>query len=263
MDHTYWRRQEAGKPLFPDIEWNRPEQKTQAGRLAIIGGNKLGFAAVATAYDDADKTGAGQIRAVLPDGLKKVIPPSILGTVYVPMTVSGGISKDGIPELVAAAEWADVTLLIGDNGRNPETAIGLEAVMLRSARPLVITRDAFDSLRPVSQQLVDRERTTLVVSFAQLQKLFQTVYYPKILSFSMQLQQLVEALHKFTVTYPVTIVTFHQSQLVIAHDGQVITQDFYEPMMIWRGSVATKAACYLMWNPSKPLEAIAASVTQI
>ena len=260
MDHTYWHKQTALAPLFPDIEWNRPEQKTMAGRLAIIGGNKLGFAAVATAYDEADKAGAGQIRAVLPEGLKKVIPPSISGTTYVPMTTSGGMSKDGIPDLLAAAEWSDVTLLIGDNGRNSETAIGLEALVLRTARPLVITRDAFDSLRQISQQLVDRENTTLVISFAQLQKLFQGVYYPKIISFSMQLQQLVESLHKFTVTYPVTIVTFHQSQLVIAHGGEVVTQDFDEPMMIWRGSTATKIACYQLWNPKKPYEAAVASI---
>ena len=260
MDYDYWRRQAADEPLFPDIEWNRPEQKTQAGRLAIIGGNKLGFAAIATAYSEAEETGAGQVRAVLPDGLKKVIPPSILGTVYVPMNPSGGMSKDGIPELVAAAQWADVTLLIGDNGRNSETAMGLETLISQTDRPLVITRDAFDSLKHISQQVVDREKTTLVLSFAQLQKLFQTVYYPKILSFSMQVVQLVEALHKFTITYPVTIVTFHQSQLIIAHGGRVVSQEFDQPMMIWRGTTATKASCYLMWNPSKPLEAIATSI---
>jgi NAD(P)H-hydrate repair Nnr-like enzyme with NAD(P)H-hydrate dehydratase domain len=262
MQFEYWQRQSLGQPLFPDIEWNRPEQKTQAGRLAIIGGNKLGFAAAATAYDEADKLGAGQIRAVLPDGLKKVIPPTILGTVYVPMTSSGGISKECIPELIAAAQWADVTLLIGDNGRNSETAIGLEALIHQTDRPLVITRDAVDSLKSVAMDIVNRDKTTLVVSFAQLQKLFQAVYYPKILSFSMQLMQLVEALHKFTITYPVTIVTFHQTQLIIARGGHIVTQEFDQPMMIWRGTTATRAACYLMWNPSKPLEAIAASIQQ-
>lgn len=260
MEHAYWKRQTSSQPLFPDIEWSRPEQKIHAGKLAIIGGNKLGFAAVGNAYDEAMQTGAGQVRVVLPDGLRKIIPPAITDTVYVPMTLSGGMSKEGIPDLLAASAWSDVTLLIGDNGRNSETAIGLEAIVTRSNRQLVITRDAVDSLRHISQQLVDREQTTLVVSFAQLQKLFQSVYYPKILSFSMQLMQLVEALHKFTITYPVTIVTFHNGQLLIAHNGTVLTQEFDEPMLIWRGSVATHAACYLMWNPSKPLEAIAASV---
>lgn len=77
----------------------------------------------------------------------------------------------------------------------------------------------------------------------------------------MQLMQLVETLHKFTITYPVTIVTFHNSQLVVAHGGVVVTQEFDQPMAIWRGVTATRAATYLLWNPTKPLEAIATSFT--
>lgn len=124
---------------------------------------------------------------------------------------------------------------------------------------LVITRDAVDLLMPAMIRFVERDKTTLVLSFAQLQKLFQSVYYPKILSFSMQLLQLVETLHKFTITYPVTIVTYHQEKLIVAHDGQVVTQEFTQPMAIWRGITATRAATYLLWNQSKPLEAIATS----
>lgn len=75
----------------------------------------------------------------------------------------------------------------------------------------------------------------------------------------MQLMQLVDALHKFTITYPVTIVTFHQNQLIVAHGGEVVTQEFDEPMAIWRGLTATKAACYLLWTPVKPLRAVATS----
>ena len=39
----YWKKQEAGKLLFPDIEWNKPEQKSLAGKLLIIGGSTSGF----------------------------------------------------------------------------------------------------------------------------------------------------------------------------------------------------------------------------
>lgn len=259
MDNTYWRKQSSTKPLFPEIEWNRPEQKTRAGKLAIIGGNKMGFIAVATAYDEATKAGAGQVRVVLPDALKKSVPASVLDTVFVPTNPSGGMSKDGTGTIEASFAWADHVLLIGDGGRNSETAIVYES-LLKLPTPLTITRDAVDLLRASATQMVDRDKTTLVVSFAQLQKLFQAVYYPKILSFSMQLMSLVEILHKFTITYPCTIVTFHQSQLIVAHGGEVITMEFDEPMMIWRGSTATKAACYQLWTPGKPLEAISTSI---
>lgn len=259
MDNTFWRKQSSTKPLFPEIEWNKPEQKTRAGKIVIIGGNKMGFTTVASAYDEATRMGAGQVRVVLPDALKKAVPSTVLDTVFVPTNPSGSISKESQSLLEASSAWADHVLLIGDAGRNSETAIVYEN-LLKLPVPMTITRDAVDLIKAASMQMVDRPHTTLVVSFAQLQKLFQSVYYPKILSFSMQLSSLVEILHKFTITYPCTIVTFHNSQLIVAHDGGVVTMEFDEPMMIWRGSTATKAACYLLWNPQKPLEAIATSI---
>lgn len=256
--HSYWQKQSSTKPLFPEIEWNKPEQRSHAGKLAIIGGNKLGFVAIRDAYEVASELGAGQIRAVLPDVLKRTIPPSVSDTIFVPSNPSGGFSREALPEFQAACAWADLCLLIGDAGRNSETAMSFESLLESDSR-VVITRDAVDLLMPAMGRFVDRENTTFVISFAQLQKIFQSVYYPKIISFSMQLLQLVETLHKFTITYPVTIVTFHQNQLILARDGQIITQEFDQPMAIWRGITATRAATYLLWNPTKPLEAIAAS----
>lgn len=258
MTPSYWQKQSSTKPLFPDIEWNRPEQKTMAGKLLIVGGNKLGFASVASAYDEATQAGAGQVRALLPEALKSAVPTTVLDVVYVPTNPSGGMSKEGLGPLMAAADWSDRTLLIGDAGRNSETAILYEE-LLKQPVPLTITRDAVDLLRAAAMQMIDREHTTLVVSFAQLQKLFQAVYYPKMLGFSMQLLMLVDTLHKFTISYPCTIVTFHQGQLIAAHDGRVVTMEFDQPMLIWRGSVATRSACYQLWTPGKPLEAVATS----
>ena len=257
--HSYWQKQSSTKPLFPDIEWNRPEQRAHAGRLAIIGGNKLGFVAIRDAYEVANELGAGQIRAILPDVLKKTVPTSINDVLFLPSNPSGGFSREALPEFHAACAWADLCLLIGEAGRNSETAMAFESLLDGNGH-LVITRDAVDLLMPAMNRIVEREKTTLVVSFAQLQKIFQAVYYPKILSFSMQLMQLVESLHKFTITYPVTIVTFHQNQLIIAHDGNIVTQEFDQPMAIWRGITASRAASYLLWNPKQPLEAIATSM---
>lgn len=256
--HSYWLKQSSTKPLYPDIEWNKPEQRAHAGKLAIIGGNKLGFVAIRDAYEVAHSLGVGQIRAILPDILKKTIPNGVVDAIFLPSNQSGGFSREALPEFRVACEWADLCMLVGDTGRNSETAMAFESLLDGSGH-LVGTRDAVDLLMPAMARVVNRKQTTLVVSFAQLQKIFQSVYYPKILSFSMQLMQLVETLHKFTISYPVTIVTFHNSQLIVAHDGTVITYEFDEPMAIWRGITAARASSYLLWNPTKPLEAIATS----
>jgi NAD(P)H-hydrate repair Nnr-like enzyme with NAD(P)H-hydrate dehydratase domain len=261
MEHTYWQKQLSGKPLYPDIEWSKPEQRSQAGRLGIIGGNKLGFAGVAEAYSTALKLGVGELRVLLPDVLRKTIPPTITDTIFGATNPSGSLARDALLEMRALGQWANEILLVGDAGRNSETAIVYEDFLRDYTGPLTLTRDAVDLIKNSSGAIVDRPDTLLVVSFAQLQKLFQSVYYPKILTFSMQLTSLVEALHKFTITYPVSIVVLHKDYLVIANGGDIITTQWENPMAIWRGNTATKAASYWLWNPQALLAAVATSIS--
>ncbi len=257
---TYWHRQDIKKPLYPDIEWNKPEQRAQTGKLGIVGGNKLGFVSVGDAYVTAGKSGVGQVRVLLPDVLKKSVPPMISDVVYGDTNPSGGLSREALNEMKALSSWSEGMLLIGDTGRNSETAIMYEDFLRHYKGPLTITRDTIDLLLNSPNVIVERDNTLLVVSFAQLQKIFTKVYYPKILTFSMQLQQLVEALHKFTITYPVSIATFHQDQIIIASGGQVTTTSWDNPMAIWKGTVATNMAAYWLWSPQKPLQAATASL---
>lgn len=260
MDYSYWQKQTATKPLFPDIAWSKPERRDQAGKLAVIGGNKLGFAGVAAADEVAKKAGVGATKILLPDAVKKSIPPTITDVVFGPTTPSGSLSREALVDLRAMGEWADGTLLIGDAGRNSETAILYEEFISTYQGQLTITRDAIDLVKNNPQLLVERPDTLVAASFAQVQKLFQGVYYPKMLTFNMQLLQLVEALHKFTITYPCTILTLHKDTVAVASGGRVITQDWQNPMKIWRGDVATKAATYWLWNPAQSLESIATSL---
>lgn len=261
MDYSYWKKQSADTPLFPDIKWNKPEQRSMAGKLGILGGNKLGFAGVAEAYNVAKTAGVGELRVILPDVLRKTIPAAITDALFAPTNPSGSLSKDAAPELHTMAAWAQSVLMIGDAGRSSETAILYEQFIQEYSGQLVVTRDAVDLVKNSAQLLADRPNTFMVVSFAQLQKLFQAVYYPKVLTFSMQLTNLVEALHKFTITYPVAIAVLHREQLIIAHDGQVVTTPWESPMAIWRGDTAAKIASYWLWSPGKPLEAAATAIT--
>ncbi|NTW62034.1 hypothetical protein HGB25_01320 [Candidatus Saccharibacteria bacterium] len=258
--YPYWSQQTHDKPLYPDIEWAKPEQRSLRGRLGIIGGNKLGFIGVAENYQTALSAGAGEVRVLLPDAIKRSIPNTMTDVVFGKSNPSGGLAKESLIEMRAVGEWATGILMIGDAGRNSETAIVYEDFINKYDGPLTITRDAVDLLKNASQTLVERPDTMLVVSFAQLQKLFQAVYYPKVLTFSMQMTNLVEALHKFTITYPITIAVYHKELFLVANDGQVTSTQYDNPMKIWRGETATRAAVYWLWNPSKPLDSVTASL---
>ncbi len=256
----YWQQQTIDKPLFPDVEWNKPERRDQAGRLGIIGGNKLGFIAAAESYQTALDTGVGQVKVVVPDVLRRTIPASMTDVLFGQSNPSGGLAKGAITELRTLANWSAPLLLAGDPGRKSEPAALYESFILDTDKPLVLTRDSIDLVRSNPSLIVDRKDTLIVASFAQTQKLFQAIYYPKILTFNMQLAQLVEALHKFTITYHCTIVTYHQEHLIIAQDGEVVTQEWADTMSIWRGRTATRAASYWIWHSNKALQAVAASL---
>lgn len=260
MDLSYWHKQTDSNPYAKDAEWLRPERRDQAGKLGIIGGNKLSFVAVAEAYQTALSTGAGQVRVLLPGALKSSVPSTITDVLYGATTPSGSLAKDASTELSTLASWADGLLFIGDAGRNAETAILYEQFISSHDGPITITRDAIDLVKNNPDILVTREQTLIVASFAQVQKLLQGVYFPKMLTFNMQLLQLTETLHKFTITYPCTIVTLHKDTLIIVNSGSVVTQDWDNAMAIWRGTVATKAAVYWLWQPNDPLSSISASL---
>ena len=252
MDMKFWQKQEPGKPLFPDVEWNKPERRDQAGKLGIIGGNKLGFLAVAESYQEALKAGVGEARVLLPDALKKNVPANMTDVLFAPTNQSGSLANEAITETLALERWADALLLCGDAGRNSQTAIVYEELIKKSEIPVVLTRDAIDLVQNSFQEIL-----------AQVQKIFRAIYYPKMITFSIQLSQLVEALHKFTITYPVTICVFHADNLIIAHSGEVVTQKWDAPMAIWRGTVGARAASYLIWSPKAPLAAISTAICKM
>jgi NAD(P)H-hydrate repair Nnr-like enzyme with NAD(P)H-hydrate dehydratase domain len=260
MDHPYWHKQTIDKPLYPDIEWSKPEQRSKRGKLGIIGGNKLGFTSVAENYITAIETGVGEIRVLLPDALKRTIPTIMTDVIFGPSNQSGGLASDALTDIKALGEWATGMLLIGDAGRNSETAILYEKFIHDYKGILTITRDAIDLVKNSNNLLVERPNTLIVASFAQLQKLFQSVYYPKVLTFSMQLTNLVEALHKFTISYPINIAVFHKDTLLIASGGEVTSTPWTDPMAIWRGKTATNATVYWLWNSLKPIESVTASL---
>ena len=94
---------------------------------------------------------------------------------------------------------------------------------------------------------------------AQLQKLLRSVYYPKMLLLSQSLVQVTEILHKFTLSYPVSIITLHNEQVLVAKNGSVqalpLEKTGYSPMTFWFGEAVVKVAIYNLFNPNQFIEA--------
>jgi ADP-dependent NAD(P)H-hydrate dehydratase / NAD(P)H-hydrate epimerase len=258
MDSTYWRRQQPDSPLFGDITWSRPESKLHAGKLTIIGGNAHGFGAPGAAYNEALEAGIGVCKVLLPDAVKKTVKYVLPDAKYGPSNPSGSFSKQALTDFLEAANWADGTLLAGDMGRNSETAILLERFVQEYNGILVVTQDAADYFKSFPQLLIQRPNTALVISLAQLQKIFINAPLLTPITYGMTLPQLAIALHQFTEKYPLIVSVKHHDTVFVAHDGQVISTPNTDTP--WRVRKAARASVYWVQNPSRPLQAITTSL---
>lgn len=263
MREEYWKIQKPDQTLYEDILWNKPVRKDQTNTIGIIGGSKSGFMAVNLAYSICQKTVISDIKILVPDVLRKIIPSNIPDIVFVDSTPQGAIAKKAEPDIFAFCALTKTILLIGDSGFSSETGMLFQNLIFNESfkdKHFVITRDTIDLLLSDITKLLERENTTLVVTMSQLQKIFTKSYYPKIITFSMQLNVLVEILHKFTITYPINIVTIHRDTFIVASNGEVVTEEKANQMKLITGELAAKVTSFLSWNESNELKALATAL---
>lgn len=265
-DLSYWQKQT--KPLFADLLWNVPERHT--GKAIVVGGNSNSFATPAHTAEFLAKTFPFvAVTTILPDALRSKLPPAA-SVEFTPSTESGSFAKSPVLEDFFAA--ADATLVVGDLSRNSATAIALASAIRATIpsqpdlqpSPLVLTRDAVDLLAPEMPTLLTRPNFYLLSSLPQLQKVFRAVYYPKMILLSAPLLPLIETLHKFTLSYPATVITLHQEQIIVAAGGEVVTTPLdhtdYSPLSLWSGQLASRILALNYYNPKRPLSATAAAI---
>ena len=249
---------------FNSLAWNIPEQKT--GTINIIGGHSGGFfAPLQNAEYLSSSFPVKSVNLLLPDALKNKLPGNLPGLYLLPSTDSGSLAKS--ESLSEHLKTADFSILIGDLSKNSATTIALAEAIKNSDHPVLITRDSIDLLLPEMNTLIEKDNLFIVGSLVQIQKLFRAVYYPKMIMLSMPLLPAAEALHKFTLSYPITILTFHNGQILIANQGEVLilplekTPYSGQPIKLWSGDLACRIAALNLYNPNKKIEATTLATT--
>ncbi len=234
-----------------DLSWNIPEQKQ--GMVNIIGGNGQNFRTeVKISEFLAEKYPVQTVNTILPDALKTKLPP-LSNLVFLKSTDSGSF-KDR-EELEKELNTVDFNLIIGDLSKNTVTGKAISGACQAAEKPTLITRDSVDLMvENEPEKLLMNENLIFLASLAQLQKLLRAVYYPKMLLLSQSLVQVGEVLHKFTLSYPTMIITFHNGQIIIAKNGILkavpIEKTEYSPITIWSGELAAKITALNLYNPN-------------
>ena len=235
---------------YSDLLWNIPEQKL--GVVNVIGGNSQNFR---TPVKIAEYLGVNfpikTVNLVLPDALKANLPP-LDNLLFLNSTESGSFASAS--ELEDALNSADFNLIIGDLSKNNITKEAVFSASKAASKPAILTRDSLDLIAEnASSELLMNENLIFFGSLPQFQKLFRAVYYPKMLTLSQSFVQIAEIFHKFTLSYPVNIITLANGQIIIVRNGNVhaipLDKTSYTPLSLWMGNAAAKILAINLFNP--------------
>lgn len=249
------------KNPYEDLKWNVPERKQ--GSVNVIGGNLQNFKAeVKTAEYLTTEYPVEAVNVVVPDSLKSKMPP-LPNFVFLPATESGAFTES--QGLMDVFDKADFNLVLGDLSRNSVTGRAVASAVKCSAKMTLITRDSVDLVAEnMKETLLMNENLVFFASVPQLMRLFRAVYYPKMLLQSQSLVQVAEVLHKFTLSYPVRIVTLHSEQILVAEGGVVkainLIDSGYSPITLWGGELAAKIVAMNLYNPNNFIGATCAAI---
>ena len=245
---------------YEDLYWNIPERKQ--GTVNVIGGNGQSFRTeVKVAEYLSSNYPIEMVNTVLPETLKSKLPP-VENFKFLPATDSGAFSGEG---LMGVMNGADFNLIVGDLSKNAVIGRAITSVCEKSEQKVLITRDTIDLIAENGpENVLLNEKVIIFGSLAQMQKILRAVYYPKMLLLSQSLVQVVEVLHKFTLSYPVNIVTLHNGQILVAKNGVVkavpMEKSGYSPIMLWSGELAAKIVALNLYNPNDFIDATMAAI---
>ena len=244
-----------------ELTWNIPEKKQ--GIINIVGGNSQSFKTEIKIAEYLNvKYPIDVLNVVLPDTLKNQLP-SFPNFKFLKSTDSGSF-KDGT-EIAKVFNSGDFNLVLGDLSKNTITGKAFFSACKETERPTLLTRDAVDLfIENLDEIGLMNENLIFFASMAQLQKLLRAVYYPKMLLLSQSLVQVVDILHKFTLSYPISIITLHNEQILIVKNGNVkgvpIIKSGYSPFMLFQGELAAKIVALNLYNPNNFLNATISAI---
>ena len=258
----YWQKDGASSKKATDLAWNFPEQKQ--GIIKIIGGNSSTFATEVKVAEYINRAFpfVKSVQNAFPDALKSKFPP-MENLEFYESTDSGSFSSS--PEFKRALDGADSGIILGDLSKNSITAVAIsDLIRVSDDIPIIITRDAIDLVASTANDFMNCGNLYIVASMASMQKLLRALYYPRPIMLSQPILPVVETLHKFTISYPVSVLTFHDGKIICAHNGKVATVDIektnFSPLSLWSGELVARLAVFATFNHNLPLESMLAAV---
>lgn len=261
MANIDWFKQTAESPLFPNTLWSRPENKFQAGRLLIVGGDSHSFSTPAETYGFTQQAGIGSAEVALPEHSKILVPEAMQESIhFLPSLKHGSFARASLAELLELTTSKDGVLLAGGFGRNSETATLLERFIQEYTGFLAVSGDSLSLLQQQPQQLLDRKDTLLVATIGELQKM-TIKSLPEPLAHADTLPQTIDKLSTLSSRHSAALLTMQHGQLLCAVDGYLSATPYN--VKLWRMKVAAYGTVWHLQHPQQPFEALTSGMYEL
>ncbi len=245
----YWKQQ-RDKPLYPDLLWSKPVTKRGAGKLLIIGGSSAGFSVVAQSFAGSSSVGAGHIRAVVPDSLRK-ITHGFDFIEYAPSNPSGGFAKTSLVELLELANWSDGVLIAGDLGKNSETSLLIEQFLNACPKIVVIAPNALSTLTLGVAEILSSDQRVVLFSRRDIQNAARELKVLQPITSTQAPPQFAQSLREVSNKCRSQLIVVDEQTIWVAHQGEVISTSSSK-----NDTIAPLAAVWALQNPTKTKEAL-------
>lgn len=251
--------QDKGKPSFPNMLWSKPENRTYAGRILILGGSSTHFNNTSLVYSILSKEVINSAQICLPDSLKKRIGPILKEAYYLPSNPSGGLAKDALDEIISLTKSYDHTLICGDLGSNSETEILIEQLLEKTDNWITLSGDSINLLYTSAAKILSRGRINLVIDFRQLQKLFTLIKSDQAITSTMPINKFNEVIGTILEKYNISLVTTYEDKTIFGYGPNVgISKNSFDV-----NNLAVKTSVWIMQNPDKIFESLGCATYEL
>jgi NAD(P)H-hydrate repair Nnr-like enzyme with NAD(P)H-hydrate dehydratase domain len=258
MNQTNWLKQTVSAPLFDNLLWSRPENRSLAGKVLVIGGNLHGFSKTVGSYQRLIKSGVGTVKVLLPKKVFKIIGQISEDVIFCPDTDSGSFGPESYGDMVEFSSLCDSIYFPGELTNNSQTLIVVEKFISSTTKSLIFSDDSIDLALNLSERTLARANTVFIGEFSRIQKLLIKMGTEKAITHDLGLTNLVEVLQDFSLKHELSIVTFHQQNIVIANKGIVCTTKLSSKNEDI-SDLGSECVCWVSQNPNNIFQSLCCS----
>jgi Cdc6-like AAA superfamily ATPase len=219
--------QENLKPLYPDLIWAKPENRNNAGKILLIGGNEYDFKNIASIYEYLLTAKVGSIKIIFPDILKKEIKVDSDVGIFLPSNRSGSFSQKALAELMDYSSWPDSIILGGDFGKNAETRLLFERFLDKTKQPkIVFVNDS----APFIPQTISNNLNIIIQPLPIIQKFFLSITHQTTLNLQDNPNQIYQKLIELNKIYNQPLVSLLDDNIIFIYNQKIVITKLSNPV---------------------------------